>query len=104
MVFSTNPDFSYEGETAPVEAVTPEPARQRLTVRIDRHGRGGKQVTLVSGFRGREEDLRELGRTLRTRCGVGGSVKDGEIVIQGDFRDRVTALLGEMGYPAKRGN
>ena len=103
VVFSTNPDFRFETAEAE-EAVTPDPARQRLIVRLDRHGRGGKQVTLVEGFRGREEDLAGLGRSLKTRCGVGGSVKDGVIVIQGDFRDRLTALLGEMGYPAKRGN
>lgn len=103
VVFSTNPDFAYQEEEVP-EAETLEPSRQNLTVTIDRKGRAGKQVTLVSGFIGREEDLAELGRTLKVRCGVGGSAKDGEITIQGDFRDRVTALLKEMGYKAKRGN
>ena len=71
---------------------------------IDRRNRGGKQVTLVSGFKGSEEDLKELGRMLKTRLGVGGSAKDGEITIQGDFRDKVVLLLQEAGYPAKRGN
>jgi len=103
VVFSTNPDFKYE--TAQPESVqTPEPSRQRLVVRIDRHARGGKQVTLVQGFVGGEEDLSELGRTLKVKLGVGGSAKDGEIVIQGDFRDRVVEILTKAGYNAKRGN
>ena len=98
VVFSTNPDFQYTvAETLP-------PARQRLIVGIDRRNRGGKQVTLVSGFVGKAEDLKELGRTLKTRLGVGGSAKDGEITIQGDFRDKVVALLQSLGYNAKRGN
>lgn len=103
VVFSTNPDFAYE-EEVPEEVQTLEPARQNLIVSIDRKGRGGKQVTLVSGFVGTSDDLAELGRTLKVKCGVGGSAKDGEITIQGDFRDRVVALLKEMGYKAKRGN
>ena len=103
VVFSTNPDFAYEEETVQEEQ-TPEPSRQNLIVSIDRKGRGGKQVTLVTGFVGTSEDLAELGRTLKVKCGVGGSAKDGEITIQGDFRDRVTALLKDMGYKAKRGN
>ena len=103
VVFSTNPDFAYEEETAQ-ESATIEPSRQNLIVSIDRKGRGGKQVTLVTGFIGTSEDLNELGRTLKVKCGVGGSAKDGEITIQGDFRDRVTALLKDMGYKAKRGN
>ena len=103
VVFSTNPDFKYEEEKTE-EPQTPEPSKQRLTVSIDRKCRGGKQVTLVSGFVGSEDDLAELGRTLKVKCGVGGSAKNGEITIQGDFRDRVTALLNEMGYKAIRGN
>ena len=103
VVFSTNPDFTYEEETAK-EPETLEPAKQNLIVTIDRKGRGGKQVTLVSGFIGTAEDLAELGRTLKVKCGVGGSAKDGEITIQGDFRDRVVALLKDLGYKAKRGN
>ena len=103
VVFSTNPDFQYREEAIP-EAETLPPAKQRLIVGIDRRNRGGKQVTLVTGFVGREEDLKELGRQLKVRCGVGGSAKDGEITVQGDLRDKVTALLKEWGYNAKRGN
>ena len=103
VVFSTNPDFTYEEESVEEQA-TIEPSKQNLIVGIDRKGRGGKQVTLVTGFVGTDDDLSELGRTLKVKCGVGGSAKDGEISIQGDFRDRVTALLKDMGYKAKRGN
>lgn len=103
VVFSTNPDFQYNtvGEE---ETETLEPSKQKLIVKIDRKGRAGKQVTLVTGFVGKEDDLKELGKMLKTKCGVGGSVKDGEIVIQGDFRDRVAQLLKDAGYNAKRGN
>lgn len=103
VVFSTNPDFNYEEEVE-TEPETLEPSKQNLIVSIDRKGRAGKQVTLVTGFVGAADDLAELGRKLKVKCGVGGSAKDGEITIQGDFRDRVTALLKEMGYKAKRGN
>ena len=103
VVFSTNPDFTYE-EEAEAEPATLEPQKQNLLVTIDRKGRGGKQVTLVTGFVGTSDDLAELGRTLKVKCGVGGSAKDGEITIQGDFRDRVVTLLKDMGYRAKRGN
>lgn len=103
VVFSTNPDFTYEEETEQ-EPATLAPEKQNLIVSIDRKGRGGKQVTLVTGFVGTSEDLAVLGRTLKVKCGVGGTAKDGEITIQGDFRDRVVALLKEMGYKAKRGN
>ena len=103
VVFSTNPDFTYTEETED-EPVTLEPSRQNLIVSIDRKGRGGKQVTLVTGFVGTADDLSELGRTLKVKCGVGGSAKDGEIAIQGDFRDRIVTLLKDMGYKAKRGN
>lgn len=103
VVYSTDPNFNYAtAETA--EAETLEPSRQRLTVTIDRRNRGGKQVTLVSGFVGTQEDLAALGKTLKVKCGVGGSAKDGEITIQGDLRDKVTELLRNMGYNAKRGN
>lgn len=103
VVFSTNPDFQYTVKEE-AEASTLEPARQKLIAGIDRRNRGGKQVTLVTGFVGTAEDLKELGRTLKTRLGVGGSAKDGEITIQGDFRDKVVELLKSLGYNAKRGN
>ena len=103
VVYSTDPNFNYaKEETAEVETL--EPSKQRLTVTIDRRNRGGKQVTLVSGFVGTQEDLAALGKTLKVKCGVGGSAKDGEITIQGDLRDKVTELLRNMGYNAKRGN
>lgn len=103
VVYSTNPDFKYE---TPVEeeVQTLPAAQQKLIVTIDRRARAGKQVTLVSGFVGKEEDLAALAKTLKTKCGVGGSAKDGEILIQGDWRDRVVALLKGLGYNAKRGN
>ncbi len=102
VVYSTNPDFN----TRRCRKPRPRPClrRQRLTVRIDRRHRAGKQVTLVEGFVGTSADLAALAKTLKTRCGVGGSAKDGEITIQGDLRDKVTALLREMGYNASRGN
>ena len=104
VVFSTNPDFAYQTDSEE-ETATLEPGRQRLVVRIDRHARGGKQVTLVQGFTGTSDDLSELARALKVKLGVGGAAKDGEIVIQGDFRDRIVELLVKMGYVnAKRGN
>ncbi|MBQ7750977.1 MAG: translation initiation factor [Bacteroidales bacterium] len=103
VVYSTNPDFTYETADEAAEETLPK-EKQKLIVGIDRRNRGGKQVTLVTGFRGSDEDLKELGRTLKVKLGVGGSAKDGEITVQGDFRDKVTALLKEMGYNAKRGN
>ena len=105
MVFSTNPDFHYESADEEAEIETPEPSKQKLLVGIDRRNRGGKQVTLVSGFVGKEEDLVALGKILKTRCGVGGTAKDGEIIVQGDFRDRVVEILHSLGYTkTKRSN
>lgn len=103
MVYSTNPNFQFITEEEQ-EPQTLEPSKQRLIVNIDRKGRGGKQVTLVSGFVGTHEDLAALGKQLKVKCGVGGTAKDGEITIQGDLRDKVTELLKGMGYNAKRGN
>ena len=103
VVYSTNPDFQYE-TSSEEEVETLPAAQQKLIVSIDRRARAGKQVTLVKGFVGRDEDLAALAKTLKTKCGVGGSAKEGEIIIQGDFRDRVVDLLKGMGYNAKRGN
>lgn len=103
VVYSTNPDFKYETAPEPEQETLP-PSRQRLIVRIDRRQRAGKQVTLVEGFVGTAADLAALAKTLKTKCGVGGTAKDGEITIQGDLRDKVPALLQSMGYNAKRGN
>ena len=103
VVYSTNPDFQYVQQEAE-EAETLPPGKQRLIVRIDRRQRAGKQVTLVEGFVGTSADLAALAKVLKTKCGVGGTAKDGEITIQGDLRDKVTALLQSMGYNAKRGN
>lgn len=97
MVYSTNPDFTYDyGEAE--EAETLASAEQKLRVWRDTKGRGGKVATIVRGFVGSTDDLQNLGRLLKQSCGVGGSVKDGEIIIQGDHRDRVTALLLQKGY------
>lgn len=101
VVYSTDPDFRYEDDTAS-EAETLPPARQDLRVWLDRRQRAGKTVTLVKGFVGSDDDLQALARLLKTRCGVGGSAKEGEIVIQGDHRDRVVDLLIRAGYRCKK--
>lgn len=97
MVYSTNPDFRFDTGEEP-EPDTLSPAMQPLRVRMERAGRKGKAVTLVTGFVGREEDLRLLGRMLKTRLSTGGSTKNGDIVIQGDVRQQVVALLKDAGY------
>jgi translation initiation factor 1 len=104
VVYSTNSDFSYDKDGIEEEPETLPPSKQKLIVKIDRRNRGGKQVTLVTGFTGTSEDLEKLGKELKTKCGTGGSVKEGEVVIQGDFRDRLVNVLQSMGYNAKRGN
>lgn len=102
IVFSTNPefDYSYDDEMGDVETLPAN--KQQLKVWIDKKKRKGKEVTLVTGFVGTEEDLKALGKTLKTKCGVGGSVKDGEIIVQGNQREKVVALLVEMDYKAKK--
>ncbi len=97
VVFSTNPDFKFQYEEED-EADTLEPVKQDLRIWLDRKGRGGKDVTLIKGFIGSTDDLETLGKTLKTKCGTGGSVKDGEILIQGDMRDKVFVFLQKMGY------
>jgi translation initiation factor 1 len=101
VVFSTNPDFNYEHKEED-EAETLPPGKQDLRVSLDRKQRAGKSVTLITGFIGREDDLKELGRLLKTKCGVGGSVKENEIIIQGDHRDKVMDILKKEGYKAKK--
>lgn len=97
IVYSTNPDFCYETEAAP-ETPTPDKRQQRLRVSIEKKGRGGKTVTVVAGFTGTEDDLKELARLLKSKCGVGGAAKDGEILIQGELKQRVIDLLKAEGY------
>lgn len=101
VVFSTNPDFEYDTDR-PQEPATLAPSRQELRIWRDTKGRAGKVATVVRGFVGTEEDLQRLGRTLKKGCGVGGSVKDGEIIIQGDCRDRVAEILLREGYRCKK--
>lgn len=97
IVYSTNPDFSYQLDKEE-EPTTVDPKQQKLRVSIEKKGRGGKTVTVITGFIGSEDDLKELGRTLKTKCGVGGAVKDGEILIQGEFKQRIIDLLKAEGY------
>ena len=101
VVYSTNPDFSFQ-TNEPAPAATPPPQQQQLRVQLDKKQRGGKQVTLITGFVGTDADLQTLGKLLKTKCGVGGSAKDGEVVVQGDFRDKVLEVLLKEGYKAKK--
>ena len=100
VVYSTNPDFQYQYGEEP-EAETLPPQKQRLRVTLDRRHRGGKTVTLVSGFVGTDNDLQSLGKMLKNKCGVGGSAKDGEIIIQGDQMEKVRQSLSNAGYTVK---
>lgn len=101
IVFSTNPDHEFQSkEDDEIETLVTK--QQDLRVQLDKKQRGGKSVTLITGFIGKEEDLNNLGKMLKTKCGVGGSVKDGEILIQGDFRQKVMDLLQKDGYKVKR--
>ncbi len=101
IVYSTNPDFNYQYD-APEEQATLPPAQQKLLVMLDKKNRGGKMVTLVSGFVGTADDLNELAKELKSKCGVGGSAKDGQIMIQGNFCDKIMQLLSQKGYKVKR--
>ena len=100
VVYSTNPDYQYLYDDEP-EAETLPPDKQRLHVSLDRHHRGGKTVTLVTGFVGTDDDLQTLGKMLKNKCGVGGSAKDGEVIIQGDQQEKVRAALADVGYRVK---
>lgn len=100
IVYSTNPDYQYEQEEKQDTETLPK-EKQNLIVAIERKNRGGKTVTLVKGFIGKEDDLENLERKLKTKCGVGGSSKYGEIIIQGDFKIRIAELLREWGYKVK---
>ena len=97
IVFSTDPDFEYEYDQEE-EMEELEPNQQKLRVFIDRKQRKGKSVTLVTGFVGPESSLKDLGKFLKSKCGVGGTVKDGEIIIQGEFKQKVVDLLKNKGY------
>jgi translation initiation factor 1 len=98
MVFSTNPDFNPDDfiENEEIESVSPE--KQNLRVMLDRKQRKGKVVTLITGFEGPEEELQELGKKLKSSCGTGGTVKNGEIIIQGDFAARILDYLKNNGF------
>ena len=95
-VYSTDPNFSFEEEQSNAETLAPE--KQKLKIRLDTKHRAGKAVTLVDGFVGKEEDLQDLGKKLKSFCGTGGSAKDGEIIVQGDQRDKVLQWLIKNGY------
>lgn len=97
VVYSTNPDFDYS-EIAQEESHTLPRNQQKLRLNMERAGRGGKTVTLVKGFVGSEEDMSALCKLLKQKCGVGGSVKDGEIIIQGDCRQRLIEILRKDGF------
>jgi translation initiation factor 1 len=101
IVFSTSSDFEFSYQQNEEQQTLP-PQQQNLRVQLDKSMRAGKQVTLVTGFVGTSTDLETLGKLLKTKCGVGGSVKDGEVIIQGDHRDKIVQLLIKEGYKAKR--
>ncbi|MFY9151888.1 MAG: translation initiation factor [Prolixibacteraceae bacterium] len=100
-VYSTNPDFNYESNAEEVAETLP-PHQQNLKVQLDRKQRKGKSVTLITGFIGSDDDLKSLAKTLKTKCGVGGSAKDGEIIIQGDVCSKVMDILKAENYKVKR--
>ncbi|MBR3453721.1 MAG: translation initiation factor [Bacteroidaceae bacterium] len=97
VVFSTNPDFSYQDDSVEQNNTLP-PQQQKLRLRIEKNGRGGKTVTVISGFEGTEDDLKQLARLIKTRCGVGGTSKEGDIIIQGDFKNKIIEILKQEGY------
>lgn len=100
IVYSTDPNFRPESDE-PEEVETLAPAQQQLKVKLDTKQRAGKVVTLVDGFIGKADDLEKLGKELKTKCGTGGSAKDGQILIQGDYKEKVIKWLQDWGYKAK---
>ena len=96
IVFSTDPSYSFPKEETSIETLPA--AQQKLSIKLDTKQRAGKAVTLIQGFIGKDEDLEQLGRSLKNFCGTGGSVKDGEIIVQGDQRDKVLSWLSKAGY------
>lgn len=101
VMYSTNPDFQYEkGDEEEEDTLLKE--KQLLRISLDKRNRGGKAVTLVTGFRGTADDLTSLGKFLKIKCGVGGSAKDGEIIVQGDLRQKVLEILQKEGYVKSR--
>lgn len=101
IVYSTNPDFQFQFDEEEEIQTLPK-AQQKLYVSIDRKQRAGKEVTLIEGFVGTDEDLKELGKMLKSKCGVGGTAKDNEILIQGNFKEKIFDLLLKEGYSVKK--
>ncbi|NSW45546.1 MAG: translation initiation factor [Bacteroidales bacterium] len=102
IVFSTNPEFKYQFENENTEPDTLPPEKQKLYLSLDKKNRNGKIVTIISNFIGKQDDLINLEKLLKTKCGTGGSSKDGEIIIQGDFRDKIEHILNQLGYKTIR--
>jgi translation initiation factor 1 len=99
-VFSTNKDFEFNTDSETKETLANN--KQNLEAYLDKKNRGGKIATIIKGFQGNDDDLKTLGKMLKTKCGVGGTVKDNEIIIQGNFRDKIMEFLKKEGYNVKR--